>query len=119
MNTQTQNAVFTAFVAVTDDTGVHHNFAPGDPIPEWALPLVGDHVIGYSSSTESPAVDLWADEDTPGPDPDLLIPPPLSGPGSGRPEWVRFAEEVEVRVDSTMSRRDIIDILVRKGYVRE
>lgn len=118
MNIQTRIAVFTAFVAVTDVMGEHHNFAPGDPIPEWALPLVGDHVIGYSSIQES-AVDLWADEETPGPDPDLLIPPPLSGPGSARPEWVAFAAEVDVPVDSTMSRRDIIDALVRKGYVRE
>lgn len=118
MSTQTQNAVFTAFVAVTDEMGEHHNFIPGDPIPGWALPLVGDHVIGYSDIPESPAV-VWAEENSHGADSDLLIPPPTSGPGSGRPDWVAFAAEAGVPVDSTMSRREIINALVRKGFVRE
>jgi hypothetical protein len=115
---QTQNAVFTAFVAVTDDTGMHHNFTPGDPIPAWALPLVGDHVIEFTEEVPSLTDD---DFDPPGhhEGSQLLVPPPPSGPGSGRREWAAFAAQCAVPVSTIMSRRDIIDVLTRKGFVRE
>lgn len=36
---------FNAYVSVYKDPAEHVEFAPGDDVPDWALPLVGDHVL--------------------------------------------------------------------------
>jgi hypothetical protein len=43
---------FNAHVAVHKDPAETVWFAPGDDVPEWALDLVGDHVIGDAEEAE-------------------------------------------------------------------
>ncbi len=127
MDTQTQD-VFNAFVHITDDAGYHHAFAPGDPIPGWARPRIGDHVVanGWVAEPDHVTDDLIAQapgftafgndvqEDVP-----EVQPPPTSGPGSNRGAWAEFAKAVGQPVTTGMSRQDIIDALIRNGHLTE
>lgn len=133
------NARFNAVVVLADAAGTHHTFTPGDPIPAWAFPLIGDHVVDTEPAIEfgtEPAIEFqagsgtgvvelpaaapepgWPGEHTHGRDSRLLSPPPVSGPGSNRNAWLVFAEQVGVPVARTMSRRDIINALQRRGIL--
>jgi len=43
---------FNAYVSVYKDPAEHVEFAPGDDVPDWALPLVGDHVLDSREEEE-------------------------------------------------------------------
>ncbi len=124
--------VFNWFVHITDDAGIHHTFGPGDPIPAWARPLIGEHVIttgfvpepDHTDSTgdliaQARGYTAFADQDD---DLGVVEPPtapPTSGPGSNRAAWLTFAQQVGQPVTSGMSRQDIIDALVRNGHITD
>jgi hypothetical protein len=130
VDTQTPD-VFNTFVHVTDLAGLNHAFGPGDPIPGWARPLVGAHVIA-TGPVLTPG--LWDDAE-----PELIAqapgvtvfgddvegsterpkPPPVSRPGSNRPAWAEFAKTVGQPVSTAMSRQDIIDALIRNGHLSD
>lgn len=124
MDTQTPD-VFNTFVHLTDDAGVHHAFGPGDPVPGWARPLVGDHVIHTGESPAISPVEDWPeigfvtveDEGLGVVEPPKQ--PPTSGPGSNRTAWAEFAKQVGQPVLGEWSRQDIIDALIRNGHIRE
>ncbi len=127
-----QGEVFNSFVHITDEAGIHHAFGPGDPIPAWARPLVGEHVITTGFVPEPDHTDsigdliaqsrgftAFADQDD-----DLGVveppaPPPTSGPGSNRAAWAAFAQSVGQATTTDMSRQDIIDALVRNGHITD
>lgn len=135
-------SVFNAFVHLTDPAGLHQTFGPGDPVPDWARLLVGDHVIHGGDGgpaedyvvppahgtvfaqtpdtalTETPGFVPFGEDDELGVVEDPT-PPPTAGPGSGRPAWVEFAKRVGQPVAPTQSRQDIIDALIRNGHLRE
>ncbi len=141
--------VFNSFVHITDDMGIHYVFEPGDPIPAWARPNVGDHVISHGSdladwpemgyTTDADPLDgtVFAKPRTPevtaqargftafaDQDDDLGVveppaAPPVSGPGSNRAAWLTFAQQVGQPVTAAMSRQDIIDALVRNGHITD
>lgn len=125
--------VFTAYVHLADQSGTPHPFAPGDPIPEWALPLVGDHVIAEAPPLEFvAAVEAEAFTDpTPAaetaeaftPDTDLPAHPPTKGPGSGQDKWYAWAADVgavaEIGITRSWTRQDIVDSLIRHGYLHD
>lgn len=46
--------VFTAYVVITDDTGWHHGFAPGDAVPAWARNRAGSHVTATDPNAAVP-----------------------------------------------------------------
>lgn len=124
MDTQTPG-VFGTFVHVTDAAGVHHAFKPGDPVPGWARPLVGDHVLEEPDTDSGPEEPDWPEgafTTETGPVPDgneKPAPPPTSGAGSSRPAWAEFARQVGQPVPDVWSRQDIIDALIRNGHLRE
>lgn len=130
MDTKTPGGlVFSAFVHLTDHAGRHHAFSPGDPVPGWARPLIGDHVTqtGATFACDSDAgddpPDLIAQAPGHAPGDDLAAEPPrqppTSGPGSNRPAWAQFAAQVGQPVSPAWSRQDIIDALIRHGHLRE
>ena len=113
-------ARFAAHVVVTDSDGAFHSFSPGDEVPEWARSRVGDHVIDDGGGSE----DTPPSTPTPtpaAPEPEATPPmPPVSGPGSGQPEWVRYARLLgRGDVTGEWSRQDIIDLLIREGLITE
>ncbi len=129
---------FSAYVHVTDADGANHVFSPGSPVPGWARPLVGDHVVSTqepSSDTEPELIahargfDAFAPEPgaEPSPDDDIiegegLAPPmpPTSGPGSSADAWVRYAHQLgETEPNLKWSRQKVIDLLIRKGLIVE
>ncbi len=124
--------VFNSFVHITDDAGHHHTFGPGDPIPGWARPLIGEHVITTGFVPEPDHTDAigdliahsrgytaFADQDDELGVVEAPTPPPVSGPGSNRAAWLTFAQSVGQPVNADMSRQDIIDVLVRNGHITD
>jgi hypothetical protein len=111
----TPDAHFSAYVTVTDDAGNNHTFTPGDPIPEWAFPHIGGHVVDGnhpSDVAEETFDEPGRHEDSVG-----LTAPPTSGPGSDRRSWGDFAASLGVSVTASMSRKDIIELLERRGLL--
>lgn len=126
MTTDTTQYVFTAYVHMSDDDGTPHAFGPGDPIPAWAVPLVGEHVRTEADSTKPQiSIELITPEDTLTfvPDKDLPPHPPTKGPGSGQPAWYDWAADVGavagIGITRTWTKQDIIDALIRQGYLTE
>jgi hypothetical protein len=135
--------VFNAFVHITTDDGVHHEFGPGDPIPDWARPYIGEHVIHKGGLYEedepaeavaamaarfdepelvaqAPGYTAFVEQDQDGTGPDVPQPPPTSGPGSGQQAWFRYAQAVgETEPTSSWTRQDIIDLLIRRGHISD
>lgn len=92
----------TANVVLTNpETGLSAFLAEGADLPEWAVGVVGDHVLADDSESDPVSGDLEA--------------PPTSGPGSGVAAWRTFAEAVGVDVDKDASRDDVIDALKAAG----
>jgi hypothetical protein len=117
----TPDAHFNAYVTVTDDAGVNHAYTPGDPIPVWAFPLIGGHVVAHKRDGSSPLIPEYIveDFDPPGHHDNSveLKAPPTSGPGSDRRSWADFATRVGVPVTAAMSRKDIIEFMQRRGLL--
>lgn len=59
--TTTETRVFSDYTHVSDVDGRSYAFGPGDPVPGWALPLVGEHVLasvdGYVRSVVEEPID--------------------------------------------------------------
>jgi hypothetical protein len=58
-------ATFTAYVIVHGDAGPVQ-FAPGDEVPEWAAPLVGEHVLTEARSDDEHNSDAEQESDADG-----------------------------------------------------
>lgn len=87
----------TANVVLTNpETGLSAFLAEGADLPEWAVGVVGDHVLA---------------DDGEGGDAAEVAPPPVSGPGSGVAAWRTYAAAVDVDVDKDASRDDVIEAL--------
>lgn len=101
-------------VHVYDDDGRAHAFAPGVPVPDWATQKITNP-------------DVWAvppdhlgeaipDGDSAGPSsavPDVgdAGPPPMSGKGSGRDAWARYAAAHDVELPEGAGRDHIVAVL--------
>lgn len=49
---------FNCYCVVHKDPAESVRFGPGDEVPEWALPLVGDHVISGDHEAEEEKIDV-------------------------------------------------------------
>lgn len=65
----------------------------GSPVPAWARPLIGEHLLGDDAGDA-------------GPEPGEPVRPPESGAGGGAAAWRRYAEALGV--DSSGTRAEII-----------
>lgn len=109
----------------------------GGDVPEWAVPLVGEHLVDGGSARrgavpvtppqEDPAAELarleariaelraTPPQDSPaeveGGDADPDGPPPKGGPGSGAPAWREYAAKRNVEVAADASREDVWEAL--------
>lgn len=88
-------------IHVYNDEGVAEEFFPGDDVPAWARDRISNP-------------DVWEDEIA-----EEIQPqdPPRAGRGSGRDEWVAFAESHGVTVDDDDSRDDVIAALGERGVI--
>ena len=133
MSTVTEpRLVFTVFTHVTDETGEHHAFAPGQEVPGWVRGRVGDHVYDVADEGEgvdpnvgvpdAPVVagaDIRLRDEVPVFTRSEPEAPPTSGNGSSRPAWAKYARELGESVTAQMSRQDIIDMLIRHGRLTD
>lgn len=133
-------AQFNSYVHVADSDGAFHVFSPGDPVPGWARPLVGDHVLTYDGLAQAVVDEVFADvvadiarpeAYTTDPDDDSDIEggeapvrgpamPPTSGPGSSAQAWVQYSHALGEKTPTMKwSRQQVIDLLVRKGLITD
>lgn len=115
-------AVLRMTVYVADERGNVHRFLPGEEVPGWAAAKIRNPRVwaGGDSSAPPAAAPAAPDQEvTPaaaaGDKPPAVGPPPQGGPGSGRTNWVAYAQEHKVDVDPEWSRDDIIDELDARG----
>ncbi|RAO26478.1 hypothetical protein PSN13_06506 [Micromonospora saelicesensis] len=124
------------------ETGELAFLVAGGDVPEWAAPLVGDHLIEGGSArsrkpsapkapAEDPAVELARLEArvaelkaTPKSEPVTPVerqdgPPPKGGAGSGAPSWREYAARNNVEVASDASREDVVAALDAAGVRTE
>ena len=101
-----------AYVHVTDDRGASHGFGPGDDVPAWAAAKI-TNPDAWSADDPEPA----EEPDSPEPDLDGVVPPPMGGAGSGVAEWLAYAGSlgVEVPEESRSKRDDVIAVLREAG----
>lgn len=121
-------AVTTVLPAPSGDGGEpFRTFGPQDTVPDWAIPLLGDHCWEGGKAPKSKAAKKSDDDGGQGGDafPPL---PPKGGDGSGGPEWVAYARlepvaakltEAGVEVADDASRAEVIDALAKAGVPTE
>ncbi|MCX5066910.1 hypothetical protein OOJ91_13745 [Micromonospora lupini] len=135
---------------LTESTHVRHPktgelafLIAGGDVPDWAAPLVGDHLVQGGAARrgkvtperEDPAAELArleariaelratppqgspAQDDGGDADPDG--PPPKGGPGSGAPAWRAYAARRNVEVAEDASREDVWEALDKAGVPTE
>jgi hypothetical protein len=106
-------------VVVHPETGEPTLLAATGELPDWAVGLVGDHLLdraGRPPKQNDEKARLLARiaeleaaaEQSRGSDTKV---PPRSGPGSGAPEWRAYARSVGVDVDDNASRDDVVAAL--------
>lgn len=98
-------------------SGVVEFLACGTPLPEWAVGLVGDHVLDGPPSAPS-AVES---HDPPPAAPAVTAsgPPPRSGKGSSDAAWTTYAREHDVPVTDEMRRSEVIAMCEAAGVPTE
>jgi len=127
-------------VVLHPKTGEPVLLGAGGPLPDWAAPLVGDHLVEGRSTRrgasapakEDPAAELvrlqarinalkaaipsTADG---GDEPPQDGPPPKGGAGSGAPAWRKYAASKNVEVAEDASREDVVAALEAAGVPTE
>lgn len=98
-------------VHVFDDAGERHVFGPGDDVPAWAAKKITNPHVWAGGDGQTDTADSDADTSGGG---EVAV-PPMTGTGSGKEAWARYAAARGVSVPDGARRDDIVQALRDAG----